>query len=201
MTCDGAKRLRGESIASPGTVACIARMSLNVNPADCCRTFCHACHSVVSFASTMTFRTPRSSMKAMTCCCAPAPIDSMATTAATPKIIPSIVSSVRSLCRSRLSMLRPTSGSQRACPARNVEHVVEGLARDRNRRGDAGTNGRMSADVERDVELARAGVEDSARGDAAHGAHRAAERRVGLAVHGDFDGLARRYVGTILFLQ
>jgi hypothetical protein len=36
-------------------------------------------------------------MKAITCCCAPAPIDSIARTAATPKIIPSIVSSVRSL--------------------------------------------------------------------------------------------------------
>ena len=51
-------------------------------------------------------------MKAITCCCAPAPIDSIATTAATPKIIPSIVSSVRSLWRSRFSMLRPRSGSQ-----------------------------------------------------------------------------------------
>ena len=50
-------------------------------------------------------------MNAITCCCAPAPIDSIATTAATPKIIPSMVSSVRSLCSSRLSTLRPRSGS------------------------------------------------------------------------------------------
>ena len=52
-------------------------------------------------------------MNAITCCCAPAPIDSIATTAATPKIMPSMVSSVRSLWRSRLSTLRPRSGSQR----------------------------------------------------------------------------------------
>src|SRR5262249_23147984 len=42
-------------------------------------------------------------MNAITCCCAPAPIESIETTAATPKIIPSIVSSDRSLCSSRLS--------------------------------------------------------------------------------------------------
>ena len=36
-------------------------------------------------------------MKASTCCCAPAPIDIIDTTAATPKIIPSMVSSERSL--------------------------------------------------------------------------------------------------------
>jgi hypothetical protein len=42
-------------------------------------------------------------MNAITCCCAPAPIDSMETTAATPKIMPSIVSSDRSLWMNRLS--------------------------------------------------------------------------------------------------
>jgi hypothetical protein len=36
-------------------------------------------------------------MKAMTSCRAPAPIDNIATTAATPKIMPSIVRSDRSL--------------------------------------------------------------------------------------------------------
>ena len=49
-------------------------------------------------------------MNAMTSCCAPAPIDSMATTAATPKIIPIIVSSERSLCARRLSNPRRSSG-------------------------------------------------------------------------------------------
>ena len=49
-------------------------------------------------------------MNAMTCCCAPAPIDSIATTAATPKIMPSIVSSERSLWTRRLS-----SPSCRSC--------------------------------------------------------------------------------------
>jgi hypothetical protein len=36
-------------------------------------------------------------MNAITCCCAPAPIDSIDRTAATPKIMPSMVSAVRSL--------------------------------------------------------------------------------------------------------
>ena len=49
-------------------------------------------------------------MNAMTSCCAPAPIDSMATTAATPKIMPIIVSSERSLCARRLSSPRRSSG-------------------------------------------------------------------------------------------
>ena len=52
-------------------------------------------------------------MKAITCCCAPAPIDSIASTAATPKIMPSIVKRVRSLCASRLSTLRCNSGIHR----------------------------------------------------------------------------------------
>ena len=42
-------------------------------------------------------------MNAITCCCAPAPIDSIETTAATPKIMPSIVSSERSLWTRRFS--------------------------------------------------------------------------------------------------
>src|ERR1051326_4462050 len=49
-------------------------------------------------------------MNAITSCCAPAPIDSIATTAATPKIIPSIVSSERSLCARRFSRPRRNSG-------------------------------------------------------------------------------------------
>src|SRR5215469_639947 len=50
-------------------------------------------------------------MKAITFCCAPAPMDSMATTAATPKIMPSMVSSERSLWLARFSKPRARSGS------------------------------------------------------------------------------------------
>src|SRR5712664_1904271 len=50
-------------------------------------------------------------MKAMTFCCAPAPIESIATTAATPKIIPSIVRSDRSLWLVRFSNPKTRSGS------------------------------------------------------------------------------------------
>ena len=49
-------------------------------------------------------------MNAITSCCAPAPIDSMATTAATPKIMPIIVRSDRSLCARRFSNPRRSSG-------------------------------------------------------------------------------------------
>src|SRR5437016_1220597 len=59
----------------------------------------------------MMLRTPSCSMKAITFCCAPAPIDNMATTAATPKIMPSMVSRERSLCVARFSRPRNRSGS------------------------------------------------------------------------------------------
>ena len=89
----------------------MARRSWNVSPGDCCRSFWNAWKSAASRASTMRLRTPRPSMNAITCACAPAPIDSIDSTAATPKIIPSMVNSVRSLWSSRFSKLRPRSGS------------------------------------------------------------------------------------------
>src|SRR2546430_2786942 len=59
----------------------------------------------------MRLRTPSCSMKAMTFCCAPAPMESMATTAATPKIMPSMVRRERSLWLARFSKPNTTSGS------------------------------------------------------------------------------------------
>src|SRR5213080_4182052 len=59
----------------------------------------------------MRLRTPSCSMKAMTFCCAPAPMESMATTAATPKIMPSMVRRERSLWLARFSKPKTTSGS------------------------------------------------------------------------------------------
>ena len=49
-------------------------------------------------------------MNFSTCCCAPAPIDIIDTTAATPKIIPSIVSSERSLCDHQRLQASPAVG-------------------------------------------------------------------------------------------
>ena len=115
----GVNRLRGVIRSMPDTLAWMARTSRNDSPSDCCRTFWNACHSVVSRASTMRLWTPRSSMNAMTCCCAPAPIDSIDSTAATPKIIPSIVRTVRSLWTSRLSKLRRRSGSHSSAAGRH----------------------------------------------------------------------------------
>ena len=82
-----------------------------MRPAESFRTFSSVWLSGASRASTITLRTPSCSMKAMTSCCAPAPIDSIATTAATPKIMPSMVSSERSLRERRLSMPCASSGA------------------------------------------------------------------------------------------
>ena len=115
----GVNRLRGEMAEIAGTLAWTRRMSLNVSPGEIARILFSVCQSVASRASTIRLRTPRFSMNAMTCCCAPAPIDSMATTAATPQIIPSIVRSDRSLCASRFSRPMRTSG-----PSRDVQICV-----------------------------------------------------------------------------
>src|SRR5580704_11593754 len=50
-------------------------------------------------------------MNAITFCCAPAPIESIATTAATPKIIPNMVSNDRSLWLAKFSRPKARSGS------------------------------------------------------------------------------------------
>src|SRR6266446_392000 len=59
----------------------------------------------------MRLRTPSCSMKAMTFCWAPAPMESIATTAATPKIIPSMVKRERNLWLVRFSNPKARSGS------------------------------------------------------------------------------------------
>src|SRR5690242_8284031 len=61
----------------------------------------------------MMLFTPSWSMKLIISFCAPAVIESMATTAPTPKIIPSMVSKLRSLCAKRLAS--PIFNSGRMC--------------------------------------------------------------------------------------
>ena len=94
----------------PSRFAWMTRRSWKVRPAESLRIFCSVCLSGASRASTIRLRTPSCSMNAITSCCAPAPIDSIATTAATPKIMPSIVSSERSLWARRLSSPSRSSG-------------------------------------------------------------------------------------------
>ena len=65
----------------PGTFARMTRRSRSVSPGDVFRTFWNDCQSVASRASTIRLRTPSCSMNASTCCCAPAPIDIIETTA------------------------------------------------------------------------------------------------------------------------
>src|SRR5215831_6194845 len=61
----------------------------------------------------MMLFTPSWSMKLIISFCAPAVIESMATTAPTPKIMPSMVSKLRSLCAKRLAS--PIFNSGRMC--------------------------------------------------------------------------------------
>src|ERR1035437_3061710 len=58
----------------------------------------------------MMLLTPNWSMKLIISFCAPAVIESMATTAPTPKIMPSMVNKLRSLCANRLAMPMTNSG-------------------------------------------------------------------------------------------
>jgi hypothetical protein len=60
--------------------------------------------------STMMLFTPNWSMKLIISFCAPAVMESMATTAPTPKIMPSMVSKLRSLCARRLDSPMVNSG-------------------------------------------------------------------------------------------
>src|SRR2546421_6182315 len=84
---------------------------MRVSPGEFFLACCNSCQLGDSLASTMRLRTPSCSMKAMTFCCAPAPMESMATTAATPKIMPSMVRRERSLWLARFSKPKTTSGS------------------------------------------------------------------------------------------
>src|ERR1700675_1968823 len=61
-------------------------------------------------------------MKAITFCCAPAPMESMATTAATPNIIPSMVRRERSLWLAKFSKPKARSGSH--C-SRDLDSAME----------------------------------------------------------------------------
>src|ERR1017187_3286575 len=58
----------------------------------------------------MMLLTPSWSMKLIICFCAPAVMESMATTAPTPKIMPSMVNRLRSLCAMRLESPMNSSG-------------------------------------------------------------------------------------------
>ena len=97
----------------PATLARMTRRSRSVSPGELLRTFWNAWKSLLSRASTIRLRTPSCSMKASTCCCAPAPIDIIDTTAATPKIMPSMVSSDRILLA--ISVSSPRLQSTRIC--------------------------------------------------------------------------------------
>src|ERR1019366_6065322 len=62
----------------------------------------------------MMLLTPNWSMKLIICFCAPAVMESIATTAPTPKIMPSMVSRLRNLCAKRLAS--PIFSSGITCP-------------------------------------------------------------------------------------
>src|SRR5690348_8650226 len=96
------------------------------------RTVCSSLRSTASCASTMMLFTPNWSMKLIISFWAPAVMESMATTAPTPKIMPSMVRRLRSLCAKRLAspifnsgmiceptmLLAPRNGAHRPAAAR-----------------------------------------------------------------------------------
>jgi len=90
----------------------------------------------MSFERRRTLRTPRRSIISSACFSAPAPIDSIAITAPTPKIMPSIVSADRSLWTERLltalSNDSPNVIGHREAPSANLR---QGGSRVVSRRG------------------------------------------------------------------
>src|SRR5262245_11279893 len=98
-------RLRAEYVSRSGVTAVIACTSRVERPIEFSRTFLRS-SSLNSRSLTMTLRKPIVSMIRRLSFSAPAPIESMAITAPTPNIIPSIVRKVRSLCVYRLPKAR-----------------------------------------------------------------------------------------------
>src|ERR1051325_5117951 len=101
MILYGFTSTRGSTRSMFGTASMIASPSRSETPSDFLRSSPRS-SGFTSFARTITLRKPRRPIASSAFCSAPAPMESMAITAPTPKIIPSIVSVVRSLCVERL---------------------------------------------------------------------------------------------------
>ncbi len=94
--------MRGTTRSTPWIASAMAEASRCETPSDCWR-ISRSSSSLKLLARTSTLRSPRRSIEARAWRSAPAPIDIMAITAPTPKIMPSMVSAERSLCAARLS--------------------------------------------------------------------------------------------------
>src|SRR6185436_10989066 len=106
----GLTSTRGSTRSTFGTASTMASASRSETPSDFLRSSARS-SAFTSFARTITLRRPSRPMASSAFCSAPAPIDSIAMTAPTPKIMPSIVSAVRSLCVPRLPRaVRKVSG-------------------------------------------------------------------------------------------
>src|ERR1700710_1628310 len=95
-------RMRGATRSTPGTASAMAAASRWETPSDFWR-ISFSSSSLKFLARTSRLRSPSRSIEASAWRSAPAPIDIMAITAPTPKIMPSMVSAERSLCAARLS--------------------------------------------------------------------------------------------------
>src|SRR4051812_12521235 len=100
MILYGFTSMRGSTISTRGTASLIASPSRSETPSDFLRSSARSSGFTV-FARTMTLRRPRRPIASSAFFSPPALIESIAITALTPKIIPSIVSAVRSLCVAR----------------------------------------------------------------------------------------------------
>ena len=101
-TFQGSIAILGRPASTPGT-ACGDGLGVALGDAERAAADLAAALVVEVLARTRTLRRPSRSMSASASRSAPAPIDSMAITAPTPKIMPSMVSAERSLCAARLA--------------------------------------------------------------------------------------------------
>ncbi len=94
--------MRGATSSTPGMASAMAAASRCETPSEVWRISANS-SSLKVLARTRTLRNPSRSIVARAWRSAPAPMDIMAITAPTPKIMPSMVSAERSLCAARLS--------------------------------------------------------------------------------------------------
>src|SRR5215831_1380664 len=184
----GLKRLRGVMATRPLTFSLMARKSRKLSPCEIARTCCSSLRSTASRASTMMLFTPSWSMKLIISFCAPAVMESIATTAPTPKIMPSIVSRLRSLCARRLES--PMNNSGKTLP-------IDGILLSSPTAGRHAAHGVAAPAFLGFFLLAALLCERVRERDHFIRPHAARKHHGGLAAFGDFDG-TRLEIGPLL---
>ena len=107
-TFQGSTSILATTRSTPGTASRMASASRKARPALFRRTSCLSLSRSNTLSFTSTLRRPMASMISRASRSAPAPMESMAMTAPTPKMIPSMESTERSAWLRRLSRLDPS---------------------------------------------------------------------------------------------